>query len=185
MVEPHSSSFRVITTNILGVRIFRKFTVSRLIFSSDYGYDAYIFYARTDGEACRDAVRSLKELSQVPELKIALYEDLPLTNLTMTGRMDYILENCRYLLFYITSSFKEDTMKMFETDMCLKSVIEEKSYRAFPLWTKPKGELCNIPKALDCLNGLQLWMVNKSPNQHQAVAAKFDKAIIQGRKEIP
>ena len=27
MVEPHSSNFRVITTNGLGVRIFRKFTV--------------------------------------------------------------------------------------------------------------------------------------------------------------
>ena len=27
MVEPHSSHFRVITTNSLGVRIFRKFTV--------------------------------------------------------------------------------------------------------------------------------------------------------------
>ena len=26
MVEPHSSNFRVITTNFLGVRIFRKFT---------------------------------------------------------------------------------------------------------------------------------------------------------------
>ena len=29
MVEPHSSNFRVITTNVLGVRIFRKFTVPR------------------------------------------------------------------------------------------------------------------------------------------------------------
>ena len=28
MVEPHSSNFRVITTNFLGVRIFRKFTVT-------------------------------------------------------------------------------------------------------------------------------------------------------------
>ena len=27
MVEPHSSNLRVITTNFLGVRIFRKFTV--------------------------------------------------------------------------------------------------------------------------------------------------------------
>ena len=27
MVEPHRSNFRVITTNCLGVRIFRKFTV--------------------------------------------------------------------------------------------------------------------------------------------------------------
>ena len=31
MVEPHSSNFRVITTNFLGVRIFRKFTVSDYI----------------------------------------------------------------------------------------------------------------------------------------------------------
>ena len=30
MVEPHSSNFRVITTNFLGVRIFRKFTVNRI-----------------------------------------------------------------------------------------------------------------------------------------------------------
>ena len=30
MVEPHSSNFRVITTNFLGVRIFRKFTVLRV-----------------------------------------------------------------------------------------------------------------------------------------------------------
>ena len=30
MVEPHSSKFRVITTNILGVRIFRKFTLFRV-----------------------------------------------------------------------------------------------------------------------------------------------------------
>ena len=28
MVEPHSSNFRVITTNFLGVRIFRKFTIT-------------------------------------------------------------------------------------------------------------------------------------------------------------
>ena len=29
MVEPHSSNFKVITTNVLGVRIFRKFTVTK------------------------------------------------------------------------------------------------------------------------------------------------------------
>ena len=31
MVEPHSSNFRVITTNVLGVRIFRNFMVSKFI----------------------------------------------------------------------------------------------------------------------------------------------------------
>ena len=30
MVEPYSSNFRVITTTVLGVRIFRKFTVGSL-----------------------------------------------------------------------------------------------------------------------------------------------------------
>ena len=33
MVEPHSSNFRVITTIFLGVRIFRKFTVSTVVSS--------------------------------------------------------------------------------------------------------------------------------------------------------
>ena len=32
MVEPHSSNFRMITTNILGVRILRKFTVGNSYF---------------------------------------------------------------------------------------------------------------------------------------------------------
>ena len=36
MVEPHNSNFRVITTNVLGVRIFRKFTV--------IVYSAFIFF---------------------------------------------------------------------------------------------------------------------------------------------
>ena len=31
MVEPHSSNFRVITTDFFGVRIFRKFTVMKII----------------------------------------------------------------------------------------------------------------------------------------------------------
>ena len=33
MIEPHSSNFRVSTTNFLGVRIFRKFTVCHVYFS--------------------------------------------------------------------------------------------------------------------------------------------------------
>ena len=39
MVEPHSSNFRVITTNFVGVRIFRTFTVP----SSFYVYVSAIF----------------------------------------------------------------------------------------------------------------------------------------------
>ena len=35
MVEPHSSNFRVITTNSLGVRTFRKFTVGRNLSKTD------------------------------------------------------------------------------------------------------------------------------------------------------
>ena len=34
MVEPHSSNFRVITTNVLGVLIFRKFTVPVVYYTS-------------------------------------------------------------------------------------------------------------------------------------------------------
>ena len=35
MVEPHSSNFRAITTNILGVRIFREFTVFASLFPGE------------------------------------------------------------------------------------------------------------------------------------------------------
>ena len=35
MVEPHCSNFRVIRTNFLGIRIFRKFTVHLLCHKSD------------------------------------------------------------------------------------------------------------------------------------------------------
>ena len=54
MVEPHSSNFRVITTNFLGVRIFRKFTVSKTqtglpsnnskLGSWKFGYSNYKYY---------------------------------------------------------------------------------------------------------------------------------------------
>ena len=46
MVEPHSSNFRVITTNFFGVRIFRKFTV---LLSTNYHISRkYIIAANTN-----------------------------------------------------------------------------------------------------------------------------------------
>ena len=45
MVEPHSSNFRVITTNVLGVRIFRKFTVLGFLFFNSWslqGFDSLV-----------------------------------------------------------------------------------------------------------------------------------------------
>ena len=48
VVEPHSSNFRVITTNVLGVQIFRKFTIGILTSKDglivpfvDFLYDSY------------------------------------------------------------------------------------------------------------------------------------------------
>ena len=41
MIQPHSSNLRVITTNFLGVRIFRKFTVwYNVLVSEQDDYDA-------------------------------------------------------------------------------------------------------------------------------------------------
>ena len=42
MVEPHSSNFRVITTNVLGVRIFRKFTTAYAFTSVSVGSGDYV-----------------------------------------------------------------------------------------------------------------------------------------------
>ena len=43
MVEPHSSNYRVITTNVLGVRIFRKFTVPMSRFSFQFQLPNILF----------------------------------------------------------------------------------------------------------------------------------------------
>ena len=42
MVEQHSSNFRVITTNILDVRIFRKFTVMKCLWMQSKANNSYI-----------------------------------------------------------------------------------------------------------------------------------------------
>ena len=44
MVEPHSSNFRVIKTNFLGVRIFRKFTIGCLLVQVYYACAFSLFF---------------------------------------------------------------------------------------------------------------------------------------------
>ena len=46
MVEPHSSNFRVIITNVLGVRIFRKFTVIMLKINPGIFLKEFVFQFR-------------------------------------------------------------------------------------------------------------------------------------------
>lgn len=152
---------------------------------SDYGYDAYIFYAEADGKACQDDIKILKERSTVPELKIALYKDLPLEELPIERRMAYILENCRLLLFYVTSSFTADTLKIFQKDMCLSHVIEERSYRAFPLWKKPKDGKEEVPLDLKAIEGLDLWKLTGTVDEQQSFIEKFDRRFREERKRKP
>ena len=60
LLEPHSSNFRVTTTNILGVRVFRKFTVAHAQVLKRVRYVAlclklplvpYIVYANNEGSS--------------------------------------------------------------------------------------------------------------------------------------
>lgn len=148
-----------------------------------YAYDAYIFYAKDDKAACQESVRQIRTRSTVPELKIALYEDLPLSDLTVFERMDFIIENCRYIFFYVTPSFKDDTVKKFEADMCLNVVLKEHKPRVIPIWTKPREKMTNIPISLGFLTGLELWMLDG--REEDTVIETFDREIIRGRKEIP
>ena len=51
MVEPHSSNFRVITTNFLGVRIFRKLTIVKVLSFNKYSLTtANLIPARPGGD---------------------------------------------------------------------------------------------------------------------------------------
>ena len=58
MVEPHSSNFRVITTNILGVRIFRKFTVLIRFKCESEELDTYQNHFPVSKIVCKDLVNS-------------------------------------------------------------------------------------------------------------------------------
>ena len=58
MVEPHSSNFRVMTTNFLGVRIFRKFTVY-ILYGPRQANLLLIAYASSEGSGEPAHPRSL------------------------------------------------------------------------------------------------------------------------------
>ena len=67
MIEPHSSNFRVITTNLLGVRIYRKFLVIQLFISPNlvkddefYGQES-IFFCQYNKSMNLDKVMDVSE----------------------------------------------------------------------------------------------------------------------------
>ena len=73
MVEPHSSNFRVFTTNVLGVRIFRKFTAfcmslktSAILFPGFYSFEAtkYCFIPSDIYLSSPSDLQMLKHLSK-------------------------------------------------------------------------------------------------------------------------
>ena len=81
MVEPHSSNFRVITTNSLGVRTFRKFTVIVLFLDSFCENRLNSKCIQADHYNIRLKTRKLAELLQARSTMIrfilkGLYHDM-------------------------------------------------------------------------------------------------------------
>ena len=76
MVEPHSSNFRVITTNFLGVRIFRKYTVDlqlcQLTKDSCCMIQVSLFAGVLQKHGVRKGDRVLIYMPMIPEAVVAM-----------------------------------------------------------------------------------------------------------------
>ena len=87
MVEPHSSNFRVITTNCLGVRIFRKFTVKCLYrVSSLFITSIGLAIARRLGQDGAKVMVSSRKQANVDRT----LEELRSENLTVEGMVCHV-----------------------------------------------------------------------------------------------
>ena len=90
MVEPHSSTFRVITTNVLGVWIFRKFTVIRNI--------SRIFH-------WSDSVWG--RILTCPNLRESeCWVQLPIYNYRVSQKIVHLLKNAVFFFDFETMSMK-------------------------------------------------------------------------------
>ena len=119
MVEPHSSNFRVITTNFLGVRIVRKFTVIVFFFFNYYHHlvltarQDYFTHFELNQDKGTKASRSLWKNNWLSASRMWLSYRYPLGLITHvdTALRDHVIKSQRQwqpsqiILFSVTRDF--------------------------------------------------------------------------------
>ena len=152
--------------------------------------DGVILYSELDRDSeegkmgVTEAVTKLKNIAQskVPNLQLRLMEELPVAGKTEFNFIDYILSHFNYIFIYLTPNLKSDTLKHFQSQMCLLDTIMNKSWRVIPLMTEKT--IPNAPLELQLLKPLQMWNM-KSTDAHvvEMFADIFAKTILFGREK--
>lgn len=152
--------------------------------------DGVILYSEMDRDTVEDkmgvteAITTLKNLSRakIPNLQLRLLEELPIGGLSEFDFIKYILNHFNYIFIYLTQNFNGDTLKRFQSQMCLQDTIVNKSWRVIPLMTEK-----NVPSApleLQLLRPLQMWhLKNPDARVQEMFLDSFAKTIMSGREK--
>ena len=130
-----------------------------------------------------EAITVLKTETQtrVPNLQLRLLDELPIGGKTEFNYIEYILSHFNYIFIYLTPNFTPDTLKRFQSQMCLMDTIQNKSWRVIPIVREK--DIANMPLEMQVLRPLQLWNLKNPDKRVQNMAVEsFAKTILAGRE---
>ena len=129
-----------------------------------------------------DTITLLKRISKVPDLKLKLVDEIPVAGRTEFDLVNYILSHFNYIFIFVTPNFNEDTLKRFQSQMCLLDTLLTKQWRVVPLMTEKT--IPNIPLELQVLRPLAVWQLRSSDDTLKSMFIdSFKNTILAGRKQ--
>lgn len=157
--------------------------------SLDDTADGVVLYSDADRTTVDDklgvteAITVMKNLlqSRVPNLQLKLIDELPVSGMSEFDYINYILQHFNYIFIYMTPNFTPDTLKRFQSQICLCDTIQNNSWRVIPI-EREKG-IKNIPLELQVLKSLQMWNL-QSPNkgEQDMCIEGFVRTLLVGRE---
>ena len=130
-----------------------------------------------------EAIIEMKTLLQprVPNLQLRLIDELPVSGMSEFDYIKYILQHFNYIFIYLTPNFTPDTLKRFQSQMCLCDTIQNNSWRVIPI-KRDKG-MTIIPLELQVLKSVQMWnLLNPDKRMQNMCIEGFAKTLLAGRE---
>ena len=130
------------------------------------------------------AITVIKNLLQtrVPNLQLRLLDELPIHGKTDFDYIKYILEHFNYIFIYITPNFTPDTLRRFQSQMCLCDTIQNNNWRVIPIIRDQ--DITNIPLELQVLKSVKMWNLQDPDKKIQNMFIEsFAKTLQDGREK--
>ena len=109
-------------------------------------------------------------------------DELPIAGLNEFECIKYILSSFNYIFIFLTPNFNGDTLKKFQSQMCLLDAILTESGRVIPMMTEKN--IPNMPLEFKMLKALAVWYLTSSDdNLKSMLMDSFTKTILTGREK--